>query len=166
MKTNWCQNACFKSTTRKGRAFCFSQYTQGGELLFWCIQITLFSLLKSVYFMLTIPSDLSIASARYVHTHAYVCMYFMLPLGKSIFRYLCTFLQTFLFESNNIWCQVRPNNYLVLINSYVKTRMLFHTKSVGPEAEAIVSDLPVGELEEGTIPTQQCKGKHPSKHHF
>lgn len=87
---------------------------------------SLFSLLESLHFMLTIPSDLSVGSAIYTYTHAYVCMYFIFPLDQSIFRYLCTLLQTFLFESNNIWSQIRPNSSSLLLVQHHLGHTIFH----------------------------------------
>lgn len=69
-----------------------------------------FSLLKSVYFMLTILSELSIGSVIYI----FVRMYFIFPSVHSIFRHFCTFSQTFLFESSNIWSQTGPKNISLL----------------------------------------------------
>lgn len=60
--------------------------------------------------MLTILSELSIESVIYIFVH----MYFIFPSVHSIFRHFCTFLQTFLFESSNIWSQTGPKNISLL----------------------------------------------------
>lgn len=102
----------------------FSQYAQGAELPFWCLQITLFSLLKSVYAYCT---ALNTGSAIYTPPH--ICTHaFFLP-DQSIVQ-VSRYLLAESFESNNIWSQRRPNNSSHLFNIILAKGIFYDFRSI------------------------------------
>lgn len=82
VKPNWWQNAFFNSTRRFQGRVEHSAFPSMPtvENCFFDVYKSLSSLLKSLYFMLTILSDLSIGSAIYIYTHMhmYACILFFL----------------------------------------------------------------------------------------